>query len=81
MTTRLSWRRSARLDRPEQWRLGALAPLAWVVERDLLEANAVVVGCARNVQVAIDGDLGPEPGMPIGGPGGTAPLGERGKPQ
>jgi hypothetical protein len=43
------------------WGLGALAPLAWVAERDLLEADAVAMGRARDVQVSIDGDFGSEP--------------------
>src|ERR1700720_1386831 len=63
------------------WGLGALAPLAWVAERDLLEADAVVMGRARDVQVSIDGDFGSEPSVPIGGPGGAAPLCELGVPQ
>jgi hypothetical protein len=36
------------------------------------------VGGARNVQVAIDGDLSPETGVPIGSPRGAAPLRELG---
>src|ERR1700730_6249027 len=65
----------------QHWRLCALAPLTRVAERDLLEADAVVAGRARDVQVAVNGDLGPEPGVPVSGPGGAAPLRERGEPQ
>src|SRR3981081_984768 len=54
--------------------LAAPAPLAGVPHRDFLEADAVVVGRARDVQVAIDDDLSSEPDVPIGGPCCAAPL-------
>src|SRR4051794_9447973 len=61
-----------------QERSRAVAALAWIAERDLLEAHPVVPGRARDVEVAVDNHHRPEAAVPVGGAHRAAPLRELG---
>src|SRR5262245_5753390 len=58
------------------WRLASLAPFARISKRDLLKADAVVVGRAWDVQMTVDDDFSPIPDVPIRRPRCAAPLRE-----
>lgn len=66
--------RSYREHFPRNRRRSALAPLARIADRDLLEPSTIVTGRARDVQVTIDNDLRVKADVPVGGLAGTAPL-------